>query len=74
MTGSGFGSFGCAFCGDDQNRWFGHLTQRGASEERRTILLECPRCGTLYETTASGEDRTRRLTRQQADRLFPTRM
>jgi hypothetical protein len=63
--------FGCDYCRDDQNRWYGHVTQIGSSEERRTILLRCPRCHALYENVPRGLDRTRRLTEAEAERLFP---
>jgi hypothetical protein len=61
--------FGCDFCRDDQNRWFGHLAQLG-SDERGMLLLRCPRCHALYENTAGGLDETRRLTPDEASRLF----
>jgi hypothetical protein len=63
--------FGCDYCRDDQNRWYGHVTQIGSSEERRTLLLRCPRCGALYENTPEGPDQTRRLSEADAGRLFP---
>jgi hypothetical protein len=63
--------FGCDYCRDDQNRWYGHVTQIGSSEERRTILLRCPRCETLYENSPAGEDQTRRLSEEEAGALFP---
>jgi hypothetical protein len=63
--------FGCDFCRDDQNRFYGHVTQIGSSDERGTILLRCPRCGAFYENTAGGFDETRRLTAEQARELFP---
>src|SRR6266496_1329749 len=31
------------------------------------ILIRCPRCGTLYENTPAGDDRSRRLTEDEAD-------
>ena len=65
--------FGCDYCRDDQNRWFGHVTQVASSEDRGTILLECPRCGALYENTAGGDDQTRRLTVEEAAEIFPDR-
>ncbi len=64
-------SFGCDYCKDNQNRWFGRVTQIGRDERRRLILLCCPRCGALYENTALGEDRTRRLTEPEAAQLYP---
>ena len=63
--------FGCDYCADDQNRWYGHVTQLAASKDRYMILIRCPRCGTLYENTPDGEDETRRLTKEEAARLYP---
>ena len=63
--------YGCEYCADDQNRWFGHVEQVASSEERRMILIRCPRCGALYENTPAGEDQTRRLTEDEAEALFP---
>jgi len=63
--------FGCDYCRDDQNRFFGHVTQIGSNEERRMLLLRCPRCGALYENTPKGADRTRRLSEAEAEQLFP---
>lgn len=63
--------FGCAFCRDDQNRLFGHVTQIGSDDSRQRILLRCPRCGALYENAARGRDRTRRLTADAASKRYP---
>ena len=63
--------FGCDYCRDDQNRFYGHVTQIGSDEGRRMLLLRCPRCGALYENSARGPDLTRRLTETEAERLFP---
>jgi hypothetical protein len=63
--------FGCEYCADDQNRFFGHVEQIADDEERRMILIRCPRCGTLYENTPAGEDQSRRLTEEEAEALFP---
>ena len=63
--------FGCDYCADDQNRLYGHVTQISSNAERRTILLSCPRCRALYENTTTGDDRTRRLTLEEAQELFP---
>jgi len=64
--------YGCEYCADDDNRFFGHVTQVATDEERGFILLRCPRCGALYENTAGGFDETRRLTESEARRVFPT--
>jgi hypothetical protein len=62
--------FGCDYCADDQNRFFGHVTQIGCDEDRRMILLRCPRCGALYENSPAGADQTRRVTEEEVERLF----
>lgn len=63
--------FGCDYCEDNQNRWYGHVKQIGSNEERGMILIRCPKCGALYENTPFGEDQTRRLGEDEARRLFP---
>jgi hypothetical protein len=63
--------FGCDYCEDDQNRWYGHVTQIASDEQRKMLLLRCPRCGTLYENTPAGDDQTGRLTEDEAEALFP---
>jgi hypothetical protein len=54
--------FGCDYCADEHNFHYGHVTQIGSSGDRRRILIQCPRCGTLYENTANGPDDIQRLT------------
>ena len=63
--------YGCEYCRDDQNRWYGHVTQIGSSEDRGTLLLRCPLCHALYEDWPSEANPTRRLTEQEAEDLFP---
>jgi hypothetical protein len=63
--------FGCDYCADDQNRWYGHVKQLAASPDREMILSRCPRAETLYENTPDGEDMTRRLTEADAASLYP---
>ena len=63
--------FGCQYCRNDFNRFFGHLHQIGSNDVRRMILLRCPRCGALYENTPAGEDETRRRTEDEARSLYP---
>jgi hypothetical protein len=63
--------FGCEYCAEDQNRFFGHVEQIADDEEREMILILCPHCGALYENTPAGEDQTRRLTEAEAEALFP---
>jgi hypothetical protein len=62
--------FGCDYCADYQNRNYGHVTQIASDEQRKMLLLRCPRCGVLYETP-SDEDLPRRLTEDEAEELFP---
>ena len=63
--------FGCDYCADDQNRFYGHVKQLAADDEREKILLRCPRCGALYENAPVGEDQTRRLNEDEAGELYP---
>ena len=63
--------YGCDYCRDDQNRFYGHVTQIGSDNDRRMILLRCPRCGALYENSARGPDQTRRLTESDCGSAFP---
>jgi hypothetical protein len=63
--------FGCEYCADDGNRLYGHVMQIASSWERGMILIRCPRCGALYENTAGGFDRMRRLTPDEAAGLYP---
>ena len=63
--------YGCAFCADDQNRWYGHVTQIASDDRRGTILLRCPECAALYETTPVGTRPERRITVAEAADLFP---
>ena len=61
---------GCDYCRDEQNRFFGHVTQIASDEDRRMILLRCPRCGAIYENIPDGDDATRRLTEIEARNLY----
>jgi hypothetical protein len=61
--------YGCAYCADDQNRSFGHVTQV-ASNDASGMLLQCPRCGTLYQDIADGSP-VRRVTPEAAGTAFP---
>jgi hypothetical protein len=63
-------TFGCDYCHDDHNRLYGHVTQIASNEALRLILLECPRCGALYENAPKGDDATRRLTYEEAQDRF----
>lgn len=70
MDGDFASTFGCDYCADDQNRFYGHVLQIASDEARQMILLRCPRCGALYENTPRGADETRRLTEAEAEKLF----
>lgn len=63
--------FGCDYCADAQNRFYGHVTQIGSNEELGLVLLRCPRCDSLYETAPRGADETRRLSAAEAEARFP---
>jgi hypothetical protein len=65
-------NFGCDFCRDDQNRFYGHVVQIASDERRGMLLLRCPRCEALYENSPGGTDQTRRLTESEAEQLFPS--
>ena len=64
-------AFGCDFCGDWQNRNFGHVTQIGTDLDRGMILIRCPQCGSLYENSIEGEDATRLLDEAEARIIYP---
>jgi hypothetical protein len=63
--------FGCDYCEDDQNRFYGHVKQLAADDARDRILLRCPRCKALYENAPIGPDQTRRLSEDEAATLYP---
>jgi phage FluMu protein Com len=63
-------SRGCEYCEDDQNVFFGHVEQMASSSLTGTILLRCPRCGWLYETTPRGDATTTRLSEKVAHERF----
>jgi hypothetical protein len=64
--------YGCDYCADDANRFYGHVTQIASDADRGFILLQCPDCGALYENTPGGFDETRRLSVSEARQAFPT--
>lgn len=63
-------SFGCEYCRDSDNRYYGHVPRIDEDAERGMVLIRCPQCQTLYEESHVG-DRTRQLTEEQARRLYP---
>jgi hypothetical protein len=63
--------FGCEYCADEQNRFYGHVTQLGHSDETGSLLLRCRRCSTLYEVTEGVGSKTIRLSTDEAKRRFP---
>jgi hypothetical protein len=62
--------FGCDYCADDQNRFFGHVEQIASSEVTGSLLLRCPRCASLYEMPGGATTATR-LTPDEACERFP---
>jgi hypothetical protein len=62
--------YGCEYCADDQNRWYGHVTQVGTHAELSLLLLRCPRCRALYEMDGVGA-KTVRLTQSEAKQRYP---
>jgi hypothetical protein len=63
--------FGCDYCADAQNRLFGHVTQVASNPDTGLVLIECPRCQSLYQNTPHGPDRTRKLSVAEAAEAFP---
>jgi hypothetical protein len=63
--------FGCDFCANERNRPY-HMTQLATNEEG-LFLLQCPRCEALYEDSY-GFTPIRRLTKDEAERVFPEAM
>jgi len=61
---------GCDYCADDENMYFGHVRQIGSSDSRGKLLLECPRCGWLYEASPIGPKGATHLTAEQAAERF----
>jgi hypothetical protein len=41
--------FGCDFCRDSANRDYGHVEQIATHATESAVLIQCPRCGALYE-------------------------
>jgi hypothetical protein len=62
---------GCNYCADDDNMYFGHVEQIGSSEALQMILLRCPRCGWLYQASASGPNDATRISSADAAECFP---
>ncbi len=50
--------------------FYGHVEQISSNEERGTLLLRCPRCGWLYETSPRGTAEAQHLTVREARSLF----
>ena len=57
---------GCEYCADDSNMYFGRVSQIASDEDNRTLLLQCPRCGWLYETSPRGARDARQITEGEA--------
>jgi uncharacterized C2H2 Zn-finger protein len=62
--------YGCEYCADDQNRWYGHVRQIGTHADDSLRLLQCPRCHALYEMDGQGA-RTVRLAVAEARQRYP---
>ena len=63
--------FGCAYCADEQNRLYGHVTQIASNDETGSLLLRCPRCSALYEVTEGVGSWTIRLSEDEARERLP---
>ena len=61
---------GCDYCADHANMYFGHVHQLRLGEKRHKLLLECPRCGWLYEASPTGPPDAIHLTPAQAAERF----
>jgi len=61
---------GCDYCADDQNMFYGHVEQVASNEERRTILLCCPRCAWFYEIHPTGAAEAQPMTEEEARARF----
>jgi len=62
--------FGCDYCAWDDNRLYGHVPEVASRSERLLILIQCDRCGALYEENEDGTVDWR-LTPEEADLLYP---
>ena len=63
--------FGCDYCRDGDNRYYGHVPRIDEDELRGMVLMRCPHCGALYEESHVGSE-TRQLTEDQARQLYPS--
>ena len=63
---------GCDYCRDDQNMGNGHVEQV-ASSSKRGLLLQCPRCGSLYLDPSDGVSDTRYIDAETASSWFEFR-
>lgn len=41
--------FGCDYCADAANRDYGHVEQLATHPTESALLIQCPRCGALYD-------------------------
>jgi hypothetical protein len=62
---------GCEYCADDQNMYFGHVVQIGSSEASGKVLLKCPHCEWLYETSPRGSNNATRISAAEAATRSP---
>jgi hypothetical protein len=51
--------------------YFGHVEQIASNEAAQMVLVQCPRCRSLYEFPPRGFDDATRLTIEQAAERFP---
>lgn len=60
----------CDFCKD---AWLHYrkLTELAKDFERHALLLQCPKCGTLYELFPEERGMPRELTEEEERALFP---
>ena len=61
---------GCDYCAVEEYRQYGHAEQIATHPTESTLLLRCPKCGSLYEMH-SWRGSTRRLTPAEAAERFP---
>ncbi len=61
---------GCDYCADERNMACGHVRPIATDAARGTLLLWCPRCGSLYQGFHTSRF-VERLDREIAIRLYP---
>jgi len=61
--------FGCDYCASDGNRLHGHIPEVASRNGRERVLIQCPKCESLYEQTES-RSIDRRVTAAEARMLY----